>query len=79
MVSDVTSSSSTLTSPPTAGMFGPKTIFVGYCEAKWVKLFILGISFPHLHGAQSKLAHLLESSPATTDITYEIWLLVTIV
>jgi len=73
-MSNATSFSSTLTSPPIAGMFGPKTILRTTVKLNrpiyllWAQVFCIFI------GAQNKLAHLLESSLAAADITYETWL-----
>ena len=71
---DATSSSFTLTSPPAAGMFGPKTILETTVKLNGSNYLLWAQVFRILIGAQNKLAHLFEFSPVATDTTYEIWL-----
>ena len=68
-MSDSTSSSSTLTSPHVAGMFGLKTILETTVKLNGSNYLLWTQAFRIFIGAQNKLAHLLEPSPAVADTT----------
>ena len=72
-MADVTNSS-TLTSSPTAGMLGPKTILETTVKLNGFNYLLWAQAFRIFIGVQDKLAYLLEPPPTTADTTYKTWL-----
>ena len=71
---DATSSSSSMTSPHAAGMFGPKIILGTTVKLNGSNYLLWAQNFRIFICAQNKSAHLLESSHVASDTTYKAWL-----